>query len=184
MKKKYIVFTTLFALFVTFGLLTASVFAALRVDFGINNTISFIGGRENMAFTINGKVYGSTFGDEEGAPNSSRSYDYNKASTSILEPWNIGTLDFNIKNDTVRILYEFIIINDGGVGDANLKAYIAPVNIQTEGLNYSIIGTELIPIEISTGSQGVVSLEISPISLSGFEGSRTCDFNVVVEPVE
>lgn len=182
MKKKYIVFTTLFALIVTFGLLTASVFAALRVNFGINNTISFVGGNANIAFSIDGKIYGTSLGDGENAPTIKRSYDYNKATTSELEPWNLGPLEFESESENVRILYEFIITNDGEFGDASIKAYIAPVNIQTEDLNQpTIIGTQLNPVEISTGNTGTISLEISPINLSGFEGSRTCDFNVVIE---
>ena len=185
MKKKYIVFTTLFALFITFGLLTASVFAALRVNFGINNTISFIGGNENMAFTIESKIYGTTLGDGEEAPRSVRSYDYNKATTSLLEPWSIGPLEFNPENEEVRILYEFIITNNGENGDLPIKAYIVPVNIQTEDLNQPIIiGTELNPIVIATNNNGTVSLEISPINVMGFEGARICNFNVVVEPIE
>ena len=190
MKKKYFIFTTLFALVITLGLFTASVIAAVRVNFGISNTITFIGANKNMAFEIDAKIYGTTLKGQN-MPTYHYSYDYNTSQPSTDDTtWNVGNIEFDAQDiNNIKISFEFVITNTGNSGDYDIKAYIVPVYIQTEDLNEPIIvGTASNPVQIATNStkdsQGTISLEITPTTKTGFEGSRTCNFNVVVEPIE
>lgn len=187
MKKKYIIFTTLVALFVTFGLLTASVFAALKINFGINNTITFYGGSQNIKFSIDAEIFGTVVLEGEENPKTYREYDYNTATSSLLEQWVIGSLELDPNAEEVGILYQFEISNTGASKDLDILAYIEPINIddgEGKDLTYEITGKQSEPIKIVTGTKGIVSLKLIPTNENGFIGARSCDFNVIVEPVE
>jgi len=185
MKKRYIVVTTLIALIISLGLFTASVIAAVRVNFGINNTITFVGQNQNMAFEVNATIKGTRLQAGEQDPSHHWEYDYNSATSSTLEVWEVGNIEFDdTDKDNIKIIYEFAITNTGKAGDYKIKAYIVPTDIATEDLQDPIIiGTEVAPIEIDVNKTATLSLEISPESNMGFKGSRTCNFEVVVAPV-
>ncbi len=180
MKKRIAIFGTLIGLVLAMGIFVVGVVAAMSHEFGINNSIHFLGKGEYVKFDLTGVITGTR---HDGADylSTNWSYDWSDVNSKNSNEWNISEpLEFK-ENEGAQtkysITYTFTITNNS-VGNTPLKAKIVPQNIDAGALNYTVPTND---ITIAFGTTGTLQLIVSPTSEEGFAGNRDCCFEIVIE---
>ena len=187
MKSKLIFITSVMALVLTFGLLSISVFAAVSQNFGVNNRIVFVG-NSLLSFDIDAEITGTK---KDGDDSLKYNWSYsNENDMPNSDTWSLAedlTFDEEGKEinptavNRVSITYTFTVEN---LSDTlNIAVYIEnPTSIDTSVLTTNINGSANNKVVIAPKQTGVVSIEVIP--LERFQGAKTCNFSLRIDPQE